>query len=107
MVAVASLLGAGEVLLLWFHRRLWLVTTFVDPSIGRVGSCIVTPVWIESEKLYLWAVIFAVMALLARRHRAELEPIVGTFLALFAAGAVTVSRPFTEPLPQFVGTVRT
>jgi hypothetical protein len=107
MFAVASLLGAGEVLLLWFHRRLWLVTTFVDPSSGRAGSGIVTPIWIESEKLYLWAVIFAVMALLARRHRAELEPIVGTFLALFAAGAVMVSRPFTEPLPQFVGTVRT
>lgn len=106
MATVATTLGAGELLLLWLHRQLWLVTSFADPASGRTGGGIVTPIWIESEKLYLWAVIFAVMALVARRHRKELEPILGTFLALFAIGAVTVSRPFTEPLPQFLGTVR-
>lgn len=107
LFAVAGLLATGEMLLLWFHWRLWLVTTFADPVTGIAGNGVPTPIWIESEKLYLWAVIFAAMALLARRHREELAPVLGGFLAVFATAAVLVSRPFTEPLPQFVGTVRT
>lgn len=106
LALVVALLAVGEALLLWFHWRLWVATSLLDRAAGGTGAGAAVPMWIESEKLYLWALIFGVMALAARRHREELAPVLGVFLALFTAGAVLVGRPFTEPLPQFVATVR-
>lgn len=105
LAVVVGLLAAGEGLLLWFHIRLYEITRMYDAA-GHLGAGVATPMWIESEKLYLWAIIFGVMALLARRHREELTPVLGAFLAVFASAAVLVTRPFTEPLPQFVGTLK-
>jgi len=103
LLATAVLLVAGEVLLIWFHWRLYQLCAVTSPDTGAVTGNVAVPLWIESEKLYVWALIVAVMGVLMRRHRDELMPGVALIVALLAAGAVLWGRPFTEPLPQFLG----
>jgi len=97
------LLLAGEGVLAWFHWRLYEAAAVVSPETGQVTGHVTVPLWVESEKLYVWAFIVAVMALLMRRHREELLPGVALTAAALTAGAVLWGRPFTEPLPQFLG----
>lgn len=103
LLATAMLLAAGEALLIWFHWRLYALCAVTSPDTGAVTGNVAVPLWIESEKLYVWALIVAVMGVLMRRHRDELLPGVALIVALLAAGAVLWGRPFTEPLPQFLG----
>lgn len=103
LLASAVLLVAGEGLLVWFHWRLYALCTVTSPDTGAITGRVAVPLWIESEKLYVWALIVAVMGVLMRRHRDELLPGVALIVALLAAGAVLWGRPFTEPLPQFLG----
>lgn len=98
---LAALLGAGELLLAWFHWSLYQAAIIVSPQ-GQLVTRVATPLWIESEKLYMWAVVVCVMTLLARKYRDEMEPILGVIVGLLSAGAIIISRPFTEPLPQFL-----
>jgi cytochrome c biogenesis factor len=100
---LTALLLFGEGLLVWFHWRLYLASALVDPSAGVLAGRIFVAPWTESEKLYVWALILACMALLARRHAEELAPYLGGFVAALTAGAVLLGRPFTNPLPDFVG----
>ncbi len=100
--ALVALLACGEVLLAWFHWRLYEAMPVVDPSTGALTGRIAAPLWIESEKLYVWALVVGVMALLARRHSERLLPIAGVTTALLALGAITVGRPFTAPLPDLL-----
>ena len=44
----------------------------VDPATGLTSGNVAAPLWIESEKLYVWALIVAVMGLAMRRQRDEL-----------------------------------
>jgi cytochrome c biogenesis factor len=106
VAVLAALLAAGELLLVWFHWRLYLASALVDPSTGGdvVGRILVAP-WTESEKLYVWALILGTMALLARRHADDMLPLLGGFVAALTAGAVLIGRPFTEPLPDFLGSL--
>ena len=99
---MTAVLLAGELLLIWFHARLSGVAVVADPS-GRVAGHLAVPLWIESEKLYVWALVVAVMGLLARERRDELAPGVGIAVAALTIGAVFWGRPFTEPLPSFLG----
>lgn len=104
MVALATaVLVAGELLLVWFHWRLYQAAIIVSPDTGAITGRVAAPLWIESEKLYVWALIVAVMALAARRHREELLPGAALALAVLMAGAALWGRPFTEPLPSFLG----
>ncbi len=103
VTAVAVLLALGEGLLVWFHWRLYETAIVVSPETGRVVGRVAVPLWVESEKLYVWALILALMAVLLRRHREELLPGVAAVLAVLTAGAAVWGRPFTEPLPSFLG----
>ncbi|MDH4139248.1 MAG: cytochrome c biogenesis protein [Coriobacteriia bacterium] len=103
LVATSALLLAGELVLVWFHWRIYESAVVVNPQTGQVTGHIAVPLWIESEKLYVWAVVVAVMALAMRRHRNELLPGVALLLAGLVAGATVWGRPFTEPLPSFFG----
>src|SRR5574340_869601 len=106
LTALVVLLGAGEAALMWFHLQLWRLCHVVDPLSGTVAGAFAVPLWIESEKLYVWALILSVIALATRRHRAELQPALAAATALLAIGAVLWGHPFTTPLPDFLGQYR-
>jgi len=101
--ASVVLLTLGEGVLVWFHWRLYQLAVVASPETGTVTGRVAVPLWVESEKLYAWALIVAVMGLLIRRHREELLGGVALITAVLMAGAAVWGRPFTEPLPQFLG----
>lgn len=101
LVVITLLLLLGEVLLVWFHWRLSAIAIVADPS-GRVAGHVAVPLWIESEKLYVWAILVAFMGMAAREQRDELAPGVGIVVAVLTVGAVLWGRPFTDPLPSFL-----
>lgn len=102
LLALAGVLAAGEVVLLWFHLRIWQITQVVDPATGISSGGFAVPPWVESEKLYVWALILAAIALGVRRKGEELRPLLGAAAAVLAIGAVVWGRPFAEPLPDFL-----
>jgi ABC-type transport system involved in cytochrome c biogenesis permease subunit len=101
--AMTLLLVAGEAVLVWFHWRLWQLATVVDPESGRVATRVAVSLWVESEKLFVWALVVAVFGLFMRRQRDELLPGVMLAVAALAAGSVLLGKPFTNPLPGFLG----
>jgi hypothetical protein len=70
--AMTLLLAGGEALLIWFHFRLYQMAVVVDPSTGNATGHVAVSMWVEGERLYMWALMVALLALLMRRHRAEL-----------------------------------
>jgi len=110
LAIMAMLLIAGELLLVWFHWRLWALTPIMDPASGTVTGRFAVPLWIESEKLYVWALVVAVLGSLMQRQRRELLPGVMLVTAGLVAGAALLGKPFTDPLPgffaQYVGYLR-
>ncbi len=103
MTAMAVLLATAEGVLVWFHWSLYRLCTVSSPDTGAITGRVAVPLWIESEKLLVWALVVAVMGVFIRRHREELLPGIAIITALLAAGAALWGRPFTEPLPQFLG----
>lgn len=101
--AVVALLAGGEVFLAWFHYRLWELAAVVDPTSGAPAGHVAVPLWVESEKFYVWALVLGLMLMALRRHRDEIAPLAGILLALLVAGAALQGRPFTAPLPDFLG----
>ena len=100
---LVALLLIGEAILAWFHLQLWELCVVADPVSGGITGSFAVPLWIESEKLYVWALILTVIALTVRRHRTELQPALAATAALLAIGALVWGRPFSEPLPSFLG----
>lgn len=103
VAASAVLLLAGELVLAWFHWRLYQIAVVVSPDTGAVVGRVAVPLWVESEKLYVWALALALMAVAMRRHREELLPGAAIILAVLMTGASVWGKPFTEPLPSFLG----
>ncbi len=101
--AAAGTLLTGEAVLAWFHLRLYDLAVVTDPATGAVSGHVAVPLWVESEKLFVWAVVLSVMLLVARRHADELLPLGSAMLLALVAGALLLGRPFTEPLPDFLG----
>jgi cytochrome c biogenesis factor len=100
---VTAVLLAGEVLLTWFHWRLYEAAIVVNPATGVATGRVAVPLWVESEKLYVWALVVALLGVMLRRHREELMPGAAIATALLMVGAAFWGKPFTEPLPQFLG----
>jgi cytochrome c biogenesis factor len=103
LAATVAALLAGELLLAWFHWRLHALAIVVDPATGQVAGHVAIPLWVESEKLYAWALVVAVMGLAAREKRDELLPGIAIAVAALILGAALWGRPFTNPLPSFFG----
>lgn len=101
LALTAATLGAGELALARFHWEIYRAAAVVDPRSGEVVGRVAVPLWIESEKLYIWALALAVIGLLARKERERLLPVLGAFVAALTAGALVQGRPFDEPLPRF------
>ena len=87
LFAMTTLLGSGEALLIWFHYSLYLKCVVVDPSTNQVTGHVAVSMWVEGEKLYVWALTVAVLALLMRRQRDELMQGAMLFVAALAAVA--------------------
>lgn len=103
VTASAVVLVIGELILAWFHWRLYDLAVVVSPETGLIVGRVAVPLWVESEKLYVWALALALMAVVIRRHREELLPGVSILLAGLMTGAAVWGKPFTEPLPSFLG----
>lgn len=104
-LALGVLLGtlaAGELVLMWFHLRLWQLCQVVDPTSGAVTGSFAVPLWIESEKLFVWALLVAAIAFGVKRHADELRPMLAVGAVVLAIGAILFGKPFTEPLPDFL-----
>ena len=99
---LVAALALGEAALMWFHLRLYQICQVADPSTGVVTGSFAVPLWVESEKLYVWALILAVIALVLRRHRGELQPLLAVGAAALTVGAIVWGRPFSDPLPDFL-----
>jgi len=100
---LAALLLAGEGILLVVHWRLYQLMVVVDPTTGITSGHVAAPLWIESEKLYVWALIVAVMGLVMRRQRDDLLGGVLVATGVLAIGGTLLSHPFTDPLPGLLG----
>ena len=103
LAATVGALAIGELALAWFHWRLWQIAAVTNPVTGEVTGRIAVPLWVESEKLYVWALVLGVMTLLMRRHARELRPALALGVAGLTVAALVWGRPFTEPLPDFLG----
>jgi cytochrome c biogenesis factor len=99
---MAGLLVAGEIALMWFHWRLYQLAVVISPD-GVASGRVAVPLWIESEKLYVWALLLAVLGTLMQRQRRELLTGVMLLTAGLVFGAALLGRPFSEPLPAFFG----
>ena len=102
LTAMAVLLVAGEGVLVWLHWRLWQLAVVVDPSTHQITGHVAAPLWIESEKLYAWALLTCLMAVFMRRQRVELLSGVMLIVAALTAGGALLGQPFTHPLPSFL-----
>lgn len=100
---MAALLIAGEGLLVWFHYQLYQLSAVVDPVTGQVTGHVAVPLWVESEKLFVWALVVAVLGVCMRALRDELLPGVMIVTAVLVAGAAILGKPFTAPVPGFIG----
>jgi cytochrome c biogenesis factor len=101
LTAMVALLATGELALAWFHWRLYAIAVVVDPASGATTGHVAVPLWVESEKLFVWALAVAALGACMRRHRRELLPSVMLITAALAAGAALLGRPFTAPVPSF------
>ncbi len=98
-----GLLVAGYGVLAWFNYSLYQVADVVNPATGASVGHVAVPLWVESDKLYVWALATAVATLFVREHRDEMWRILGVFVAVLTASAILWGQPFTSPLPQFLG----
>jgi len=103
LAAMAWLLVAGEFALAWFHWRLYDLAVVVDPATGAATGRVAVPLWVESEKLFVWALAVAVLGSIMQRQRRELLPGVMLITAVLTAGAALLGRPFTQAIPGFFG----
>ncbi len=103
LACMAALLVVGEFFLARFHAQLYDLAVVVDPATGATTGRVAVPLWIESEKLFVWALCVAVLGAMIRRQRQELLPGVMLVTAVLAAGAGLLGKPFTEPLSGFFG----
>ncbi len=93
----------GFIFLAWFHIQVYNTVLIEYPPFLRQmipvqSSRFAIPLWIESEKLYFWAMVTSIFALTLRQRR-EIISFLGLMLAAFSAIVYFFSNPFKEPLP--------
>ncbi len=93
----------GFVLLAWFHVQIYNTVIIEYPEVMRTmipvdSSRFVIPLWIETEKLYFWAMCTSIFVLLMSQRK-EVIALPGLILSVFSAIVFFFSNPFKEPLP--------
>jgi hypothetical protein len=74
VTASAVILLIGEGILVWFHWRLYQLAVVVSPDTGQIVGRVAVPLWIESEKLYVWALTVAILAVFIRGSARSCSP---------------------------------
>lgn len=93
----------GFMLLAWFHMQIYNTVIIEYPEVMRTmipvdSSRFVIPLWIETEKLYFWAMCASVFVLFTRQRR-DVSAFLGLILSLYSVVVFFFSNPFREPLP--------
>jgi cytochrome c biogenesis factor len=91
----------GFIIIIWFHVQIYntvLIEYPPDMQLPVDSSRFVIPLWIESEKLYFWAMIASVFALTLKDCK-EIRSFLGVILSVFSSIVFLFSNPFKEPLP--------
>jgi cytochrome c biogenesis factor len=97
----------GFIIIIWFHIQIYntvMIEYPVEMGLPVESSRFVIPLWIESEKLYFWAMITSVFAL-TLKGRNELRSFLGVILSVFSSIVFLFSNPFKEPLPIVHGEI--
>jgi len=99
----AGLYVLGFIFLIMYHIQIYNTVLIDYPEFMRQmipvdSSRFIIPLWIESEKLYFWAMVAFIFALAARKRK-EIASFTGIILAAFSTIIYFLSNPFKEPLP--------
>lgn len=93
----------GFIFLIWFHIQIYNAVLIeypaaLRPMIPVESSRFAVPLWIESEKLYFWAMVSNIFVSTVRLRK-DLVPFLGVILSVFSTIVYFFSNPFKEPLP--------
>lgn len=98
----AGLYILGFIFLIWYHVQIYNAVLIEYPAFLRQipveSSRFAVPLWIESEKLYFWAMVSNIFVFTIRRRK-DLVSSLGVILSVFSAVVYFFSNPFKEPLP--------
>ncbi|MCX9010362.1 MAG: cytochrome c biogenesis protein CcsA [Candidatus Methanoperedens sp.] len=99
----AGLYVLGFIFLIRYHIQIYNTVLIEYPEFMRQmvpvdSSRFIIPLWIESEKLYFWAMAAFIFALAAQKRK-EIASFTGIILSGFSIIVYFLSNPFKEPLP--------
>jgi ABC-type transport system involved in cytochrome c biogenesis permease subunit len=97
----------GFVVIIFFHFQIYNSVLIQYPPGLQVpfeSSRFMVPLWIESEKLYFWAMVASVFVL-TLKGRNELLGFLCIILSVFSSIVFFFSNPFKEPLPIVHGEI--
>lgn len=93
----------GFLMLAWFHIQIYDTVLIEYPAALRQmipveNSRIAAPLWIESEKLYFWAMCTSIFAMTVTKRK-DIMSFLGVILSIFSVVVYFFSNPFKDPLP--------
>ena len=99
----------GFFMLAWFHIQIYNTVLIEYPAALRQmipveNSRIAAPFWIESEKLYFWAMCASAFALTVKKRK-DILSFIGIILSIFSLVIYFFSNPFKDPLPIVNGEI--
>ncbi len=99
----AALYILGFVFLIWFHFQIYNSVSidyppFLRQMIPVESSRFIIPLWIESEKLYFWAMASSIFILGIKSNK-DIVSFISIILSFFSAIIFLFSNPFKDPLP--------
>ncbi|VVB84948.1 Cytochrome c biogenesis protein CcsA [uncultured archaeon] len=97
----------GFMVIILFHIQIYNTVLIEYPAglqLPVESSRFAVPLWIESEKLYFWAMVASVFALTVK-GRKELLSFLGIILSVFSSLVFFFSNPFKDPLPIVNGEI--
>lgn len=101
MLSSLLFLMLGFIFTLYFHYEISRNVFFESPSIPGIRVSLYAPLWIESEKLFFWLLLYFLFAVTFLKKATNMHLETGIFLtsAIFMA-LVSFLDPFSNPLPQ-------
>lgn len=107
LIATIVALLLGFAVLVWFHYQIYVGVNIISPSSGLPVAKLMAPLWIESEKLYFWAIFLGLFTYFV--YRRDENKTFSAWLNVVFAGFVYLtmltSNPFAEPLPGLHGEI--
>ncbi len=97
----------GFLMLAWFHIQIYnTVLIEYPPALGLPveNSRIAAPLWIESEKLYFWAMCASAFALTVTKRK-DVMSFLAIIVSIFSVIVYFFSNPFENPLPVLNGEI--